>query len=99
MISEQNTAVENTSTKKAQSKKLKAEESLDELTSISKEITSIKKRGDPQVAEIQAIADRIWRASGAYERRVKQLDNEKNLVSANDFCMIVTRLTHSQNSK
>eukprot|EP00842_Homolaphlyctis_polyrhiza_P004141 jgi/Hompol1/4728/HPOL_003838-RA len=57
--------------------KIRPEEALSTLMQINADLTALKKRGAPQVEEIQALAERTWRANVAYEHRLAQLMHEK----------------------
>ncbi|KAJ3283004.1 hypothetical protein HDU76_008544 [Blyttiomyces sp. JEL0837] len=51
------------------------------LTALNKDITEMKRHGSPSFAEIQAIAERTWRANLAYETQIARLDREKEMLN------------------
>ncbi|KAJ1569728.1 hypothetical protein HK405_004030 [Cladochytrium tenue] len=47
------------------------------ILSLNKDITALKRHGNPSFADIQALAERTWRANLAYEGQVARLEREK----------------------
>ncbi|KAJ1562915.1 hypothetical protein HK405_005962 [Cladochytrium tenue] len=47
------------------------------ILSLNKDITALKRHGNPSFADIQALAERTWRANLAYEAQVARLEREK----------------------
>ncbi|KAI9333041.1 hypothetical protein DFJ73DRAFT_52276 [Zopfochytrium polystomum] len=47
------------------------------IVALNKEIGRLRRRGDPSFADVQALAERTWRANLEYEAAVARLDREK----------------------
>ncbi|KAI8923606.1 hypothetical protein BC831DRAFT_470147 [Entophlyctis helioformis] len=57
--------------------RIKPSEAGAALLSLSRDLSSLSKRGSVKIAEVQAIAERTWRANVAFEQRLAQLAREK----------------------
>ncbi|KAI8801257.1 hypothetical protein BJ742DRAFT_837838 [Cladochytrium replicatum] len=53
----------------------------DALTNLRKDLSDLKSHGAPKLSDIQALAERTWKANIAYESYIKKLEREKETLT------------------